>query len=67
MLKENDMKNFVITLGLILTLGSMMVSCSHQDSGVPERYVASEGCAVKGEYHAYFDEVEKCIEKEEQK
>ena len=61
------MKNSVITLGLILTLGSIMVSCSHQEPGVPERYVASEGCIVKGEYHAYFDEVEKCIEKEQQK
>ncbi len=67
MSKENDMKNSVITLGLILTLGSIMVSCSHQEPGVPERYVASEGCKVKGEYHAYFDEVEKCIEKEQQK
>lgn len=61
------MKNSIITLSLILTLGSILVSCSHQKEGVPERYVASEGCKVKGEYHAYFDEVEKCIEKEEQK
>ena len=65
--KENDMKNSVITLGLILTLGSIMVSCSHQEPGVPDRYVASSGCKVKGEYHAYFDEVERCLEKEQQK
>jgi hypothetical protein len=61
------MKNSIITLSLILTLGSVLVSCSHQETGAPERYVASEGCKVKGEYHAYFDEVEKCIEKEEHK
>lgn len=61
------MKKSVITLGFILTLTSVVVSCSHQQPGVPDRYVASEGCKVKGEYHAYFDEVEKCIEKEQQK
>ena len=61
------MKKSVITLGLILTLGSILVSCSHQKADFPERYLASEGCAVKGEYHSYFDEVEKCIEKEQQK
>lgn len=61
------MKNSVITLSLILTLTSIVVSCSHQEPGVPDRYVASAGCKVKGEYHAYFDEVEKCIEKEQQK
>ena len=61
------MKKSVITLGIILTFSSIMVSCSHQSTVVPERYVASEGCAVKGEYHSYFDEVEKCIEKEQQK
>ena len=61
------MKKSVITLGLILTLTGVMVSCSHQNTQTPERYVASEGCKVTGEYHAYFDEVEKCIEKEQQK
>jgi hypothetical protein len=60
-------KNSVITLSFILTLASVVVSCSHQQSGVPDRYVASEGCKVKGEYHAYFAEVEKCLEKEHQK
>ena len=61
------MKKSVITLGIILTFSSILVSCSHQKAVVPERYLASEGCAVKGEYHAYFDEVEKCMEKEQQK
>ncbi|MBC7714250.1 MAG: hypothetical protein H7177_12980 [Rhizobacter sp.] len=64
------MKKSVITLGLILTLGSIMVSCSHQTTGesdTPDRYVASKGCPTKGEYHSYFDEVERCLEKESQK
>lgn len=61
------MKKSVIGLGLILTLGSILVSCSHHPAGAPERYTASEGCPVKGEYHAYFNEAEKCIEKEQQK
>lgn len=68
--KENDMKKSVITLSLILTLGSMMVSCSHQSvdgSDGPQRYVASKGCPTKGEYHSYFDEVERCMEKQSQK
>lgn len=62
------MKKSVITLGLILTLGSVMVSCSHQTSGEidgPARYTASKGCPTKGEYHSYFDEAEKCLEKEQ--
>lgn len=61
------MKKSVITLGIFLTIAASLVSCSHQTPGTPDRYVASEGCKVKGEYHAYFDEVEKCIEKEQQK
>lgn len=63
------MKKSVITMSLILTLGSMMVSCSHQaeQTGSPERFVASKGCPTKGEYHSYFDEVEKCLEKEQEK
>ncbi|MBC7429568.1 MAG: hypothetical protein H7336_13205 [Bacteriovorax sp.] len=64
------MKKSVITLGLILTLGSMAVSCSHQstsETDAPDRYVASKGCPTKGEYHSYFDEVERCLEKENQK
>ena len=59
------MKKSVITMGLILTLASVLVSCSHQTTeGSPKRYVASDSCPVKGEYHAYLDEVERCIEKE---
>lgn len=64
------MKKSVITLSLILTLTSMMVSCSHQntsESQEPSRYSASVGCPVKGEYHAYFDDVEKCMDKSEHK
>lgn len=64
------MKKSVITLSLILTLGSVLVSCSHQDSTNstgPNRYLASKDCPVKGEYHSYFDQVEKCLEKEHQK
>lgn len=64
------MKKSVITLGLILTLGSVLVSCSHQTSETTEttgRYTASKGCPTKGEYHSYFDEAEKCLEKEQDK
>jgi hypothetical protein len=61
------MKKSVITLGLILTLGSVVVSCSHQAETGPNRYVASKECPVKGEYHSYFDQVEKCLEKEQEK
>jgi hypothetical protein len=60
------MKKSVIVLGLILTLSSVVVSCSHQNTG-PTRYTASKECPVKGEYHSYFDEVEKCIEKSQEK
>lgn len=67
MTKENDMKKAVIIFALFLTLGSTLVSCSHHDAGTPERYAASESCTVKGEYHSYFDETEKCIEKEKLK
>jgi hypothetical protein len=64
------MKKSVITIGLILTLGSMMVSCSHQSSGEshgPDRYVASKDCPTKGEYNSYFDDMEKCLEKDSKK
>ena len=57
------MKNSVITLGIFLTLASVVVSCSHQTSSTTERYLASEKCPTKGEYHSYFDEVEKCLDK----
>lgn len=62
------MKKSVITLGLILTIASALVSCSHQTTeGSSGRYVASDRCPVKGEYHSYFDEVERCLEKESDK
>ncbi|NOT80531.1 MAG: hypothetical protein HOP07_16200 [Bacteriovoracaceae bacterium] len=64
------MKNYLIHSGLILTLGFLLVSCSHQKAEMPQdRAVASKQCwdSVKGEYHSYFDEVEKCIEKENEK
>lgn len=64
------MKKSVITLGLILTLGSFAVSCSHQTSegsGASGRYTASGGCPTKGEYHSYFDEAQKCLEKAQEK
>lgn len=58
------MKKSVIVLGLFLTFSTALVSCSHHS--VPGRSVASTDCSdhVKGEYHSYFDSVEKCIEKE---
>lgn len=51
----------------ILTLGILLVSCSHH--GNQERSVASEEClkSVKGQYQTYFESVENCIEKEDQK
>lgn len=51
----------------ILTISFVLVSCSHQRT--EERSVASKSCwdSVKGEYHSYFDSVEKCIEKESDK
>lgn len=61
------MKKSVITLGLILTLGTLLVSCSHHEQAPTDRYLASKQCPVKGEYHSYFDEVEKCMEKEQVK
>lgn len=63
------MKKSVITMGLILTITTALVSCSHQApvASEPNRDVASKSCwdSVKGEYHSYFDSVEKCIEKPE--
>jgi len=51
----------------ILTLGFIMVSCSHHKPN--ERSVASPDCwdSVSGEYQTYFDSVEKCIEKQSDK
>lgn len=58
------MKKSIISFGLFLTFATTLVSCSHRP--VEGRSVASSDCAehVKGEYHSYFDSVEKCIEKE---
>lgn len=55
----------------ILTIGSTLVSCSHQQTG-PNRSLASEKTKdcwnhVKGEYQTYFDNVEECIEKQDHK
>ena len=66
-LKEDDMKKSVITLGFILTIQMISVSCSHQaPAKTPERDVASKTCMenIRPEYHSYFDSVEKCMEKE---
>lgn len=48
-----------------------MVSCSHHQNSLSsqnhgDRSVAAEECydSIRGEYHSYFDNVEKCIEKE---
>jgi hypothetical protein len=61
------MKKLVPCFLLILTLSSMVVSCSHQ--ATQDRAVATQSksvCidSVRPEYHSYFDSVEKCIEKE---
>jgi hypothetical protein len=60
------MKDSVIKTIAFLTLIIVSVSCSHQSSKNPsDRSVASDQCldSVKPEYHSYFDQVEKCIEK----
>jgi hypothetical protein len=64
------MKKFIKSALFILTLTTVLVSCSHQQS--QERSVAAQtpkSCwdSVKGEYQSYFDSVEKCIEKESDK
>ena len=64
------MKNQSKCFLFILTLLTLLVSCSHQ---LPQdRTVAAESkkaCmdSVKGEYQSYFDSVEKCIEKQSDK
>ncbi len=52
---------------VIVILGSILTSCS--TSAPQERNPSSQTCwdAVRGEYQSYFDKVEKCIEKQEQK
>jgi len=64
------MKKFGQCFLLILTLLSVVVSCSHQ--GAQDRAVAAQSksaCidSVRPEYQSYFDSVEKCIEKESDK
>lgn len=71
---RTKMKNLIKSTLFILTLATLMVSCSHQTpkestQSSQERSVASKSCwdSVKGEYQSYFDSVEKCIEKESDK
>lgn len=64
---KNSIKRSLFIKALILTSLTLVVSCSHQNHS--ERSVASQNCwdSVKGEYHSYFDSVEKCIEKQSDK
>jgi len=67
---DNNMKKSFIVLNIILTISFGLVSCSHQSpSSTQDRAVASKPCwdSVKGEYHSYFDQVEKCLEKQSDK
>lgn len=44
---------------------TVLLSCAHETpKGTAARYTASDDCVVNGEYHAYFEQVEKCLEKE---
>lgn len=59
-------KNSLYILGLL----TFAVACSHTQA--PERSVAGQSTpscwdSVKGNYHSYFDSVEKCIEKQADK
>jgi carbonic anhydrase len=61
------MKNLIKTSLFILTLTTLVVSCSHhapQERGIAGKEGPSCWDSVKTEYHSYFDSVEKCIEKE---
>ena len=67
------MKLYFIKSLFFFILLAQLVSCSHrQHSSNPasssERAIASEKCmdSIKGEYHSYFDKVEKCLELEDQ-
>lgn len=60
------MKKTIINAISLLILTTIAVSCSHQDTQYhQDRKTASADCekAIKAEYHSYFDEVEKCLEK----
>lgn len=52
--------NLIFALLVLLIL----VSCSHQGPEIQgqNRNLAQSGCKIKGEYHSYFDEAEKCLE-----
>jgi len=54
---------------LIVILGSLLTSCSSAPTATADREPSSQNCwdAVRGEYQSYFDKVEKCIEKQDQK
>jgi hypothetical protein len=58
------MKKSVITLGTILTLLALSVSCSHQQkSPEAQRELASKDCnKSRPDYHSYFDNIEKCMD-----
>ena len=60
------MNNSSVKIIMFLTFVITSVSCSHQSSQNPsDRSLASDKCfdSIKIEYHSYFDQVEKCIEK----
>jgi hypothetical protein len=59
------MKHKITTFSIFLILGTLLASCSHQKpttTDSTDRSLASDKCKVKGEYHSYFEEVEKCLE-----
>ena len=64
------MKKLIKPSLFILTLLTVLVSCSHQkpqDRAVAAQSQKSCWDSVKGEYQTYFDSAEKCIEKESDK
>lgn len=64
------MKKLIKPSLFILTLVTILVSCSHQipqDRAIAAQSRQSCWDSVKGEYQTYFDSVEKCIEKESDK
>lgn len=59
------MKKFIILFLIFLVIIVVFISC--KDRGrEPSMPMVQKNCkdSVKGEYHSYFDSVEKCIEKE---
>ena len=55
------MKTFLI----LALIAELFVSCKGREKE-PPLPMATKDCqnSIKGEYHSYFDSVEKCIEKE---